>query len=51
MELLRLVLILLGIIIILAIYLFARKSSGLPLFGSRSEETEIDDLIPATSIN
>lgn len=46
MELLRLVLILLGIIIILAIYLFARKSSGLPLFGSRSEETEIDDLIP-----
>jgi len=46
MDTLRLILFLVGIVIVLAVYGYTRKSSGLPLFNFRSDKTESDDLIP-----
>jgi len=50
MDTLRLVLVLFGIVVVFVVYIFTRKSSGLPLFGRRLDETEIDDLIPEPAI-
>ncbi|MGD8483828.1 MAG: cell division protein ZipA C-terminal FtsZ-binding domain-containing protein [Thioalkalispiraceae bacterium] len=46
MDTLRLVLIIIGLLIIGLVYLATRKSLGKPLFGSRSEQTDMDELIP-----
>lgn len=46
MDTLRLVLILFGLFIIIAIYLYTRISQGLPLFKSRSSKTKIEKPVP-----